>query len=70
MERDTHFILGVYDDEDVLLHAVEKVRGSGLKIHDFIPLTLFTGWSMYWVTSEASFQLPHFFSVCWVQVWL
>jgi len=26
MERDTHFILGVYDDEDVLLHAVEKVR--------------------------------------------
>ena len=34
MERDTHFILGVYDDEDVLLHAVEKVRGSGVKIHE------------------------------------
>lgn len=34
MERDTHFILGVYDDEDVLLHAVEQVRGSGVKIHE------------------------------------
>lgn len=34
MERDTHFVLGVYDDEDVLLHAVEKVRGSGVKIHE------------------------------------
>ncbi|MDX5468158.1 MAG: DUF3341 domain-containing protein [Cyclobacteriaceae bacterium] len=34
MERDTHFILGVYDDEDVLLHAVKEVRGSGVKIHE------------------------------------
>ena len=34
MERDTHFILGVYDDEDVLLHAVEKVRSSGVKIQE------------------------------------
>lgn len=34
MERDTHFILGVYDDEDVLLHAVEEVRGSGVQIHE------------------------------------
>lgn len=34
MERDTHFILGVYDDEDVLLHAVEEVRSSGVKIHE------------------------------------
>ena len=34
MERDTHFILGVYDDEDVLLHAVEEVRGNGVKIHE------------------------------------
>lgn len=34
MERDTHFILGVYDDEDVLLHAVKEVRESGVKIHE------------------------------------
>ncbi|MGM0945967.1 MAG: DUF3341 domain-containing protein [Bacteroidota bacterium] len=34
MERDTHFILGVYEDEDVLLHAVEQVRTSGVKIHE------------------------------------
>ena len=34
MERDTHFVLGVYDDEDVLLHAVTEVRNSGVKIHE------------------------------------
>lgn len=34
MERDTNFILGVYDDEDVLLHAIENVRSSGIKIHE------------------------------------
>lgn len=34
MERDTNFILGVYDDEDVLLHAIEDVRSSGIKIHE------------------------------------
>jgi len=34
MERDTHFVLGVYDDEDVLLHAVEEVRASGVKIDE------------------------------------
>lgn len=32
MERDKHFVLGIYDDEDVLLSAVEKVRSSGVKI--------------------------------------
>jgi hypothetical protein len=34
MERDKNFILGVYDDEDVLLEAVTKVRSSGVKIHE------------------------------------
>jgi hypothetical protein len=34
MERDKNFILGVYDDEDVLLEAVSKVRESGVKIHE------------------------------------
>ena len=34
MERDKNFILGVYDDEDVLLDAVSKVRESGVKIHE------------------------------------
>ncbi len=34
MERDTHFILGVYEDEDVLLHAVKDVRTNGVKIHE------------------------------------
>jgi len=34
MERDKNFVLGIFDDEDVLLHAVKKVRGSGVKIHE------------------------------------
>ncbi len=34
MEKDTHFVLGVYDDEDVLLHAVKEVRSSGVKIQE------------------------------------
>jgi hypothetical protein len=27
------YILGVYDDEDVLLHAIEKIRSAGTKIY-------------------------------------
>lgn len=34
MDADKHFIVGVFDDEDVLLGAVKKVRGSGVKIHE------------------------------------
>ncbi|GAB3665534.1 hypothetical protein GCM10028791_41310 [Echinicola sediminis] len=34
MERDTNFILGIYEDEDVLKEAVTKVRESGVKIHE------------------------------------
>jgi hypothetical protein len=34
MERDKNFVLGIFDDEDVLLDAVTKVRESGVKIHE------------------------------------
>ncbi len=34
MERDTHFVTGVYEDEDVLLQAITHVRSSGIKIHE------------------------------------
>jgi Protein of unknown function (DUF3341) len=34
MESNKNFVLGVFGDEDVLLHAVEKVRGKGVKIHE------------------------------------
>ena len=33
MESNKNFVVGVFDDEDVLLHAVEKIRGKGVKIH-------------------------------------
>lgn len=34
MERDRNFVLGIYEDEDVLKHAVTTVRESGVKIHE------------------------------------
>lgn len=34
MEADKNFVLGVYEDEDVLLKAVKTVREAGVKIHE------------------------------------
>ncbi len=34
MESNKNFVLGVFDDEDVLLHAVSKVKDKGIKIHE------------------------------------
>jgi hypothetical protein len=32
MDADKHFVVGIYDDEDVLLDGIKKVRDSGVKI--------------------------------------
>ena len=43
MEADKNFILGVYEDEDVLLKAVTTVRNSSIKIHEvFTPYPVHT----------------------------
>ncbi len=34
MESDKHYVLGVFNDEDVLLKAVSTVRQSGINIHE------------------------------------
>lgn len=34
MDHKSNYILGVYDDEDVLLKAIKQVRESGVKIHE------------------------------------
>lgn len=34
MATGKNFLVGIFDDEDVLVHAVEKVRSSGVKIHE------------------------------------
>ena len=34
MESDKNFVLGVYDDEDLLLDGIKKVRDSGVKIKE------------------------------------
>jgi hypothetical protein len=34
MESKKHFVVGVFDDEDVVLSAITKVRQSGIRIHE------------------------------------
>lgn len=34
MESNKHFVVGVFDDEDVVLSAITKVRQSGIRIHE------------------------------------
>lgn len=34
MDVNKSFVVGVFDDEDVLLNAVHAVRGTGVKIHE------------------------------------
>ncbi|MFZ2905009.1 MAG: DUF3341 domain-containing protein [Cyclobacteriaceae bacterium] len=34
MDADKNFVVGIYDDEEVLLKGISKVRGNGVKIQD------------------------------------
>lgn len=34
MDANKNFVVGIFDDEDVLLKAVRKIRDSGVKIHE------------------------------------
>ena len=39
--ENNRYLIGIYEDEDVLLHAVEHVRHSGVKIHEvFTPFPI------------------------------
>jgi hypothetical protein len=34
MEKNKHFLVGIFDDQDDLLHAVGHIRHAGVKIHE------------------------------------
>ncbi len=34
MDSGKHYVLGIFEDEDVLIQAVKSVRGAGVKIHE------------------------------------
>lgn len=34
MDADKHFVVGIFDDEDVLLKGIKKVRSNGVKIQE------------------------------------
>ena len=71
------FILGVYDDEDVLLHAIPKVRSTGTRIFE-----VFSPFPIHGIDDALGIQrsrLPiaaFFFGCCgcafalWMQIWM
>lgn len=34
MEKNKHFLVGIFEDQDELMHAVEHIRHAGVKIHE------------------------------------
>jgi ActD protein len=34
MDADKHFVVGIFDDEDILLQGIRKVRSNGVKIQE------------------------------------
>src|SRR5450432_17610 len=34
MDSNKHYLVGIFDDEDVLIHAVEQIRDKGVKIEE------------------------------------
>jgi hypothetical protein len=34
MDADKHFVVGIFDDEDILMSGIKKVRSSGVKIQE------------------------------------
>lgn len=34
MSSNNQFVVGVFEDEDTLLHAIEEIRSTGVKIHE------------------------------------
>ena len=33
-DKGVKFVIGIYDDEDILLDAISSVRGKGVNIHE------------------------------------
>jgi hypothetical protein len=51
------FLVGIFDDEDILLHGVEGIREKGVKIHEVYTPFPFTAWMKYWVISVRVYLL-------------
>jgi hypothetical protein len=50
---DNKFLVGIYDDERVVLKAVEKVRESGIKIHE-----VFTPFPVHGLGHALGYKMP------------
>ena len=51
MERDKNFILGIFDDEDILLNAVRDIRNNGIAIHE-----VFTPYPIHGLDEELGYK--------------
>ncbi len=80
MENHNHieskFLVGVFDDEDVLMSGVKKIRNSGVKIHEvYTPFPIhgldeILGYERSWMSRAAfMFGLTGFTCVITLMVW-
>ena len=51
MERDKNFILGIFDDEDILKNAIREIRAAGIKIHE-----VFTPYPVHGLDEELGYK--------------
>ncbi|MEO1052573.1 MAG: DUF3341 domain-containing protein [Bacteroidota bacterium] len=51
MESNKNFVVGIFDDEDILLSAVRKVRENGIKIHE-----VFTPFPVHGLEDELGYR--------------
>lgn len=51
MDVNKNFLLGVFEDEDVLLEAVSRIRSSGVKIHE-----VFTPFPVHGLDTELGYR--------------
>jgi len=59
MEKNKHFLVGIFNDEDILINAVKKIRAKGVKIHEvFTPYPVhhledYLGYKRSWMPKAA-----------------
>jgi hypothetical protein len=71
------FILGIYDDEDVLLTAIENIRAGGTKIHDVFSPFPVHGMDDVLGIKRSRLPIVAFFAglagmafALWMQIWM
>ena len=51
------FLVGIFDDEDILLHGVDGIRDKGVKIHEVYTPFRCMDWMKPWATGVRAYPL-------------